>query len=244
MLTKNVLATRLAREFTSSQAALLSEVIIEAYADLVKTSDFNELKGIVRDLAEAQRRTEESLNQLSQRVDSLAEAQRRTEDSLNQLSQRVDSLAEAQRRTEEELRLLTRGLGETRSELAGLSRQFGYALENEAYRALPSLLRERYHIEISRRFIRKYIGDREINLLAEGQQNGEMVLLVGEVKSHLGVEDFKQLEQSLEVVRDAQAMGLLPSYRIVPIFVAHVARPAALQRAEEEGIIVVQSFEW
>jgi hypothetical protein len=35
-------------------------------------------------------------------------------------------------------------------------------------------------------------------------------------------------------------VGELPDYR----FVAHVARPAALKRAEEEGVIVVQSFEW
>jgi len=161
MLTKDALAERLAQEFTPSQATLLSEVIIEAYGDLVKARDFNELKEIVRDLAEAQQRTEEQLGQLTARVDSLAEAQRRTE-------QRLEELAAAQQRTEEELRLLARGLRETRSELAGLSRQFGYALENEAYRALPS----------------------------------------------------------------------------VPLFVTHMARPAALKRAEKEGIIVVQSFEW
>jgi len=237
MLTKNALAKQLAQEFTPSQAVLLSEVITSAYTDLVKTSDFNELKEIVRDLGKAQQRTE-------QRLEELAEAQQRTEQALGQLSERVDQLTEAQQRTEQEIRLLARGLSETRSELAGLGRQFGYALENEAYRALPRLLRERYQIEITRRFVRTYIKDREINLLAEGKQNGEGVLIVGESKSHLGTDDFEQLEKSLVVVRQAQAEGELPDYRIVPLFVAHVARPAALKKAEEEGIIVVQSFEW
>ena len=216
MLTGNTLAEHLAQEFTPSQAALLSEVITSAYSDLVKAADFNELKEIVRDLAEAQQRTE----------------------------QRVAQLAEAQQRTEEELRTLAVGLNQTRSEVAGLGRQFGYALENEAYRALPALLRDRYNIEVTRRFVRAYVGEREVNLLAEGTQNGTPVLVVGEVKAHLGTDDFDQLERSLDAVRRAQAVGELPEYRIVPIRVTHMARPAALDRAEAQGIIVVQSFEW
>jgi len=31
---------------------------------------------------------------------------------------------------------------------------------------------------------------------------------------------------------------------IVPVVITHYARPQALERADEEGIIVVQSFEW
>ena len=64
-------------------------------------------------LAEAQRRTEERLENLAARVDALAEAQRKTEERLENLAARVDALAarvdalaEAQRRTEEELRSL------------------------------------------------------------------------------------------------------------------------------------------
>jgi chromosome segregation ATPase len=87
---------------------------------LVLTNELLSLPDIVRELAEAQRRTEERLEQLSIRVDQLAEAQRRTEERLeqlalrvdqlsirlDQLSIRVDQLAEAQRRTEERLEQL------------------------------------------------------------------------------------------------------------------------------------------
>ena len=87
---------------------------------LVLTNELLSLPDIVRELAEAQRRTEERLEQLSIRVDQLAEAQRRTEEPLeqlalrvdqlsirlDQLSIRVDQLAEAQRRTEERLEQL------------------------------------------------------------------------------------------------------------------------------------------
>ncbi len=95
---------------------------------LILTKDILELPEIVQkisitiqELAEAQKRTEESLNKLtarvdklSERVDELAEAQKRTEESLNKLtarvdklSERVDELAEAQKRTEESLNKLT-----------------------------------------------------------------------------------------------------------------------------------------
>ncbi len=61
---------------------------------LLLTDQLLELPVIVRELAEAQRRTEE-------RVEALAEAQRRTEEQVRALTQQVQALAEAQRRTEE-----------------------------------------------------------------------------------------------------------------------------------------------
>ena len=74
---------------------------------VVLTDELLKLPEIVRELVEAQRRTEERLNTLTARVDALAEAQRRTEERLNTLTARVDALAEAQRRTEERLNTLT-----------------------------------------------------------------------------------------------------------------------------------------
>jgi len=65
--------------------------------------EIGELRALVAQLAEAQRRTEQRVEELAeaqrrteQRVEELAEAQRRTE-------QRVEELAEAQRRNEEQL---------------------------------------------------------------------------------------------------------------------------------------------
>ena len=77
---------------------------------LVLTEELLKLPEAVRELVEAQRRTEEQLAQLAARVSELAEAQRRSEERLSrleerldQLAVRVDQLAEAQRRTEERL---------------------------------------------------------------------------------------------------------------------------------------------
>ncbi|MGQ9497926.1 MAG: hypothetical protein ACUVSP_06490, partial [Desulfotomaculales bacterium] len=92
---------RLKTVFPPEQAAVLAEVIHEAYTDLVKTSDFNELKEIVRDLgakmgelAQAQKQSETRLTRLEAVVEELAQAQKRTE-------QRVEELAQAQKRTEQ-----------------------------------------------------------------------------------------------------------------------------------------------
>ena len=71
---------------------------------LVLTQDLLDLPGIVRELAEAQRRTEE-------RVGDLAEAQRRTEERVGRLEEAITGLAEAQRRTEERVGRLEEAMG-------------------------------------------------------------------------------------------------------------------------------------
>jgi len=74
--------------------SVLDKVVAQVHAAGVTREDFSELKQIVAELAEAQRRTE-------QRVAELAEAQRRSEERLSRLEETVAALAEAQRRTEQ-----------------------------------------------------------------------------------------------------------------------------------------------
>jgi hypothetical protein len=59
---------RLVRAFPENQADLLAEVLVESHAELVNRADFHKLTEVVRDLAEAQKRTEI-------RVDDLAHSQ-------------------------------------------------------------------------------------------------------------------------------------------------------------------------
>ena len=74
---------RLERVFERRQADALAEVITDAYSELVKTSDFNELKEIVRDigiktaeLSEAHKRTEVKVAELSEAQEELADEMR------------------------------------------------------------------------------------------------------------------------------------------------------------------------
>jgi len=234
--------------FEERQAVVLAEVITDAYNDLVKTGDFNELKAIVKELAQAQNRTE-------QRMEELAQAQNRTEERVEEVAAtqkdirfELTELAQAQNRTEQWMGELAQALRETNGHVGGLSRSVAYALENEAYRMLPSLLKEQHGIEMTVRLVRTTIGNEEINIFGQGKRNGQDVLLVGETKLRLDerrkkkrgrTELFEQLAAKSEAVKKAY-----PDTEIVLLLITHFARPAILKQAEEQGIIVVQSFEW
>lgn len=220
MLNVENLTRRFETVFDHRQSSVLAETITEAYSELVKTSDFNELKAIVKDLAEAQQR--------------LAEAQARTEISIRELVQ-------AQKQTE---RVVT-GIAQ---ELGGLSRSMSYSLENEAYRNLPALLQTRYGITLDEKIVRLDLDGEEINLFARGARNGQPIYLVGESKlqlderrnSHRAAEAIlNQLDKKAAVVQRRY-----PDVEIVRILLTHYARPAILQQAEARGVIVIQSFEW
>ncbi len=80
-------------------AALMGKVY-EEIAQTVTKKEFIELTNAVKELAEAQKRTEQRLDSLTLKVEELAEAQKRTEQRLDSLTLKVEELAEAQKRTE------------------------------------------------------------------------------------------------------------------------------------------------
>jgi Protein of unknown function (DUF3782) len=86
MLHQTTIEKQLNEVFSQRQSTVLAGVISEAYDELVRAKDFNELKEIVRTLAVAQQRTE-------QRVEELAVAQQRTERALEHLSRQVGGLS-------------------------------------------------------------------------------------------------------------------------------------------------------
>jgi chromosome segregation ATPase len=204
----------------------------------------------VAELAEAQKRTDQRLAELAeaqkrteQKVAELAEAQKKTEEELKALSKTVAELAEAQRKTEEEVRTLAQELKRTRQDLGGLSLSFSYALENEAYRMLPQVLKK-YGLELEDKLIRKEIAGEEINFFATAKKNGKTVYIVGETKLRLDDtkkrdDVFKQLEKKISAVKKVYG-----DVQIIPLIVTHFAKESMLKKAKERGIIVVQSFEW
>ena len=239
--------------FDNRQASVLSEVITDAYSDLVKTSDFNELKGIVKDLAEAQKRTEVKMGELS-------EAQKRTEVKMGELSEaqkrtevKMGELSEAQKRTEvkvgelaDEMKVLAIGLDNTRGDVGGLSRSVSYALENEVYRMIPKLLKDRCGIDLDERLIRADIGGKEINIFGRGKKNGGELLIVGEVKLRLDErrkkkrdDVFKELDEKVEAV-----LSEYEGEKVLRVLVTHYATKGFLKKAKEKDVVVIQSFEW
>jgi vacuolar-type H+-ATPase subunit I/STV1 len=242
--------------------ALLSfmEEVEVSKQELVTRSDFNELKEIVRESAEIQRKTEQRLDKLEvtvqelaeaqkrteQRLNELAEAQRKTEEKVNELAeaqkrteQRLNELAEAQEKTEEEVGKLAVGLHGIRGQVGGLSRSVAYALENEAYRNLPSFLKEKYGIEVIDRLIRFDLKGEEINLFARAKRNGEEVILVGE--SVLRLDDKGKLK---DIKRKADIVFEEYGTKASPIIVTHFATSRVMEEAKKAGFLVIQSFEW
>ena len=220
MQTQQKMTHILGTVFERKQATVLAEVITSAYDELVKTSDFNELKAIVKELAQAQNRTE----------------------------MRMEELTQAQKETTLEIKRLTQTMRETNQTVGGLGQSMAYALENDAYRLLPDLLKQKYEIELSERLVRTMIGDEKVNFWGRGHQNGQEIALVGETKLRLDERRGKgrgqkdALEQLADKVKAVEEK--YPDIVIVPLLVTHFARQKMLTQAEEQGVIVVQSFEW
>jgi len=210
-----------------------------------------EISKTQNELAEAQKRTEVRMGELAEaqkrtevRMEELAEAQKRTELRVEELSKSQNELAEAQKRTEEEVRKLAIGLNDTRVHLGGLSRSFGYAFENEAYRNLPKLLYDRYGYEVKERVVRAEVGGKEINFFGKAIKNGKEIYIVGESKVRLDEgqwrsEVFEYLQEKINAIREVY--GDVP---ILPILVTHFATQGFIKEATQKGIIVIQSYEW
>jgi len=209
--------------------AILEE-IEKQREETVTKKEFNELKEIVAELAEAQKRTEERLIRLEATVEKLAEAQKRTE-------QRVAELAEAQKRTEQELQKLIEEHRKTRDQVGGLSNTVGYILENEAMKALPILLEKEFGLKLKERLIRRFAQDNkgkqiEVNIIGQATKDGKRVVIIGEAKAQLSknkVNEFlsKKLNRLQGVFKE----------EIFPILVTHmIAQPDVEEYAHKKGI--------
>ncbi len=121
----------LKEDIAPSAAKKIAETIGRVFAELRDTvikEEFAELRKIVAELAQAQKRSEERLDRLERVVAELAEAQKRTEQRLEELAQaqkkteqRLEELAQAQRKTEQRLEELTQAQKKTEQRLEQLS---------------------------------------------------------------------------------------------------------------------------
>ncbi|MGH9855935.1 MAG: hypothetical protein ACREBD_39370 [Blastocatellia bacterium] len=258
------LTTRLEREFTPAQAQALATELEAAHEAWLKASDLTELKDIVRDLGLSQQRSDAKIQSLSETMESLAEQQKRTDAEMAEQRKRTDAemaeqrrltdatfreTMEAQRQMQQAIEKLTLAqlraegaIQSMRQEVGGMANSLGYQLENEAYRRLPKFLAGKHNIRVTSRVIREQVGDEEINVLAEGARGKAPVLIVGEAKSRLAAKDVTQLKRKIKEVEKYYPAA--HGREIVPMMVVHFAREKELQRAEREGVIVVQSFEW
>ena len=229
-----------------SAAKKIAEVLGVVYEELRNTvtkEEFNELKDVVKDLAEAQKRTEQRVEELAeaqkrteQRVEELAEAQKRTE-------QRVEELAEAQKRTEHEVRELAKSLKETRKMVGGLSDAVGYGLEDRAIKSLPGVLKNKYGIEVITPLVRKFVRYNgrhdEINIFGTGKKAKKTLHIIGEAKARLAK---KHLDDFLELVGRLEKSKIIMKEKFL-LTVTYSAEPDIEEYARDMGVEVIWSFE-
>ena len=188
-------------------------------------------------LEAAQARAEKRLEALEDRMD-------RVEDRMDRVEATLDRLAAAQVRTEEALEKLTEAHDETRKQLGGLSHTVGYILENEAYRALPALLKAEHGIEVEDRLIRTYLTtDRgypvEVNIFGRGRRNGREVVILGESKSQLSAKNIDHFIQG-------RLTRLEPLFEeVFAVLVTHmISSPDVAAYAQERGIALYYSYQF
>ncbi|MDR7899204.1 MULTISPECIES: hypothetical protein [unclassified Thermosynechococcus] len=237
----SALEEKLRTAFSPEQAHLLAEVIREAYDDLVKAKDFNELKAIVADLAQAQKRTEERVDQLTLTVAELAQAQKRTEERVDQLTLTVAELAAAQKRTEERVDQLAaaqerteRAVKQLARQVGGLSEALGGSLEDLALEVVPEILEYRWGMEIEfcdRDTLPLRNGEYEFDLVIRGQVAGRPILVLGEVKSNI---TESEVERFLNLVAQVEA-----SEQVRPLFFGYRVERAAKALIRDRDAVMV-----
>ena len=223
----------LKENFEPLAAKKLAEVLGKLYTEITNTvtkTEFKELKDLVSDLVKSQK--------------ELAEAQRNSEQRLTRLEQVVEELTEAQKRTEEGLQSLTIELRHTREQVGGLSDTVGYSLENQAYKYLPKLLQKDYGIVLSDRLKRGYLNDLkgrpiEVNIIGEATRNGKKVMIIGESKSRLSKKNINEfIEKRVKMFKQLYD-------EIFPVIVTHmISEPDAEDYAKENEVAIYYSYDF
>ncbi len=195
----------LKKTFDDDSAKNLTGVLSQIYEDVANTVtkvEFKELRDIVAELAEAQKRTEQRLDSLTIKVGELAEAQIRTEKKVGELAEaqirtekKVGELAEAQKQTEKEIRGLAKQVG-------GLSMAVGYGIEDKYIPIMDDFVLKQYGVvakTVERKFIEYKDGTYdEINLYIEGETDGKTIYIIGESKAQPGKKDFDRFNTMLK----------------------------------------------
>ena len=227
MMNRTRMREKLGRVFVNQQAEVLSEVIYDAYHDLVRADDFNELKGIVKELAEAQQH--------------LTKAQQRTEQRVEELAETQQHLAEAQQRTEHALQQLTRQMGGLARQLGGMSDRMGGDLEEVAAIMIHDVLEREFGWQIDEldRAWQMWNGEEE-EIDVFGQAHDPLrpdttLWIVGEVKFNLTMRDVERFTFLL-----ARAARHLEG-EIVPVCFSYRVRPSVREATKMTGYHLVLS---
>ncbi len=222
---------RLKLSMPAESAEVLANAFDEFASEIRKTvtqDDFKELKDIVAELAEAQKRTEQRLDSLAAKVEELAEAQKRTE-------QKVEELAEAQKRTETTMQ---RGFADFGRRLDVLGSRWGDGAEEAFRQGLLEHVRhlgytvEHFRGEDPEGYINGSPRSYDLDVLV---QNGTTIAT--EIKSNASGADVTEFARSVALFE--RQTGRRVDRKIL---VAVTIQRMAHARAEALGVTVTTGF--
>jgi vacuolar-type H+-ATPase subunit D/Vma8 len=193
----------------------------------------------IEDLRSGQVRLENGLAKLEEAQARLQGAIEKLTESHNKLAERhyslekaVEKLTEAQMRTENALQELFKQVGK-------LSETIGFGLEDIARVVVPAWLYKHEKIEVEE-FTRKFIiidGEEiEINLYGEGRREGAKIIILGEVKSRIYLNDVENFSKIVEKIRkkiEGNTYELMFGYYI---------HPSAEEEAKKKKISLIASY--
>ncbi|HQQ50003.1 MAG TPA: hypothetical protein PLZ29_02325 [Spirochaetota bacterium] len=144
----------------------------------------------MEELVEAQKRTEQRVDALTVKMEELAEAQKRTEQRIDALTVKMEELAEAQKKTEVVVQQLLYDMNMVKKQLGGLSHAVGYGIEDKVIPFMESFIEKEYGFvpqEVERKFIKYDQKNKdEVNIFVKGLKNDVTMIVVGECKSQPG----------------------------------------------------------
>ncbi|MCX7795786.1 MAG: chordopoxvirus fusion protein [bacterium] len=205
--------------------------------------EVSELRLAVRELTQAQAKSEERLTALERALQELAQAQARTE-------ARLEELAQAQAKTEARLERLIAVVEEMQKEIVDIKRQLGglahavgFQLEDRAYSSLPRLLEEEFGIKVKERLVRKiiktYKGDfMEINIIGKAERDGKEIYIIGEAKANLSIRHILDFIDRLKDIRETL------KEEVFPILVTYMTDLETEEFAKSKNIRLYYSYEF
>lgn len=220
MATIPQIRNRLLEGFPEKQADLLAHVFFEAHDDLVNQADFHALTGVVKELADAQQRTELHVEELAEAQKELAEAQKRTEIT-------VENLAETQRKM-----------------LIRLDKLDGRTLEIQVARHLPAYVGrvfKKFRVIETQELIESLAGRlaeadeddlRRADIVAKARLDGGEVHLVVEVSCTADTDDVVRVKRWVNAV----AAAGVPAVGIVA---CEAIAAGTIERAERDGVRIL-----
>ena len=209
--------TELKESMEEIAAEKIASVVGLLYKELqqsVTKTEFNELKAIVKDLADAQRASEKRLTRLENVVTELGEAQNRTEKVLKQLAKQV----------------------------GGLSDVVGGDLEDIAYIVLHDVLKREFgwKVGVLERVWQTWGREpEEVDIFGQAtdlKAPDKIIWIVGEAKHNISLKEVKKFIKQLERARQYL------SGEIFPVFFCYRARPEVQQMILDADIRLVFSY--